>query len=697
MMPEDREKFILWYNENKDKVFDMQKEIVSYCVSDVNILTTACLKFRDLLIQAGNICPFSEACTIASSCNKLFRRNFLKADTIGLIPRNGYRYRDNQSKIAIEWLIWEEKVREINILHAAKGKEIVLDGLPVDGFCAETNQVFEMMGCFYHGCVKCFKNDRDKPVYNNSGETMNLRYENTRSKITRLNELGYEVIMKWECEFKQDKTQDIAKYVFEHPLINFTPLNVRDSFYGGRTGNIKSYYNVKEGEKIKYIDICSLYPWVCKYGKFPIGHPKVIIGDDCLNLDISKIDAIIKCKVLPPQNLFHPVLPIKLNKKLMFPLCLTCAKSFNQEECCHDVEDRAIVGTWVSDELVKALEKGYEILKIYEVWDYRTEQYNGKSGGLFTEMMNTFIKIKQEASGWPANCKTYEQKIAYIDKFLEKEGIRLDFDNIVSNPGLRSLAKLILNSFFGKFGQRENQPKTKIIKQSADLYSLLLDPAVEVIGILAINEETLVVNYQYKEESYSALSTVNVSIAAYVTTQARLKLYSYMEKLGERVLYFDTDSIIYISREGEYEPETGNYLGDMTNELEVYGPESYITEFASGGPKNYGFAVYSPTQDKHFQSCKVKGISINHEVSKSVNFETMKNMIIYEEPPQKILYKNFERTVDHQVLTVEKEKIFRPNLLKRRFSKYDSYPYGFKKVKKGEGEEEKTSKIDIVE
>ncbi|KAB0800667.1 hypothetical protein PPYR_06406 [Photinus pyralis] len=173
----------------------MQKEIVTYCVLDVDILTLACLKFRESLIKAGNVCPFSEACTIASSCNKLFRRNFLKPDTIGLIPRHGYRYRDKQSKIAIEWLIWEEKVRGINILHAAKGKEMVLGGLSVDGYCAETNQVFEMMGCFYHGCTKCFKNDRDKPVYNNGDETMNLRYENTRSKIVHLNQLGYEVIM----------------------------------------------------------------------------------------------------------------------------------------------------------------------------------------------------------------------------------------------------------------------------------------------------------------------------------------------------------------------------------------------------------------------------------------------------------------------------------------------------------------------
>ncbi|KAK5638665.1 hypothetical protein RI129_012960 [Pyrocoelia pectoralis] len=681
MTTDDREKFINWYNENKDSVFDMQKEIVSYCISDVNILTLACIKFRQLLIKSGNVCPYTEAYTIASSCNKLFRRNFLKADTIGLIPRQGYRYRDNQSKVAIQWLLWEEKVRKINIVHAAKQQEIVLGGLPVDGYCAETNQIFEMMGCFYHGCVKCFKNDRDKPVYKNKYETMNLRYENTLSKINHLRELGYEVVVKWECEFNKGKDSDVRKYVSEHPLAHFTPLNARDSFYGGRTGNIKSYYKVKEGEKINYIDICSLYPWVCKYGKFPIGHPKVLVGEDCLKLDLTQMEGIIKCKVLPPQNLFHPVLPIKLNNKLMFPLCYSCAKGFTQEECHHVIEDRAFVGTWVVDEIVKALANDYKIIEIYEIWNYETEQYDGKSGGLFREMMNKFIKIKQEASGWPLNCVSQEDKIAYIDRFFEKEGIELEYDKIVVNPGLRSLAKLILNSFFGKFGQRENQSKTHIVNQPAELYTLLFDPAINVVGIIPINEETLVVNYHYKDESFSPLSTVNVSIAAYVTAQARLRLYSYMEKLGERVLYFDTDSIIYISREGEYEPKTGDFLGDMTNELECYGPGSYITEFASGGPKNYAFVAYSPTKNKYFQTCKVKGISINHEASKLVNFDTMKNMIINEEEPKRILYTTFERTEQHQVLTSQKEKIFRPNLLKRRFSGYNSYPYGYKKVK----------------
>jgi aryl carrier-like protein len=37
----------------------------------------------------------------------------------------------------------------------------------------------------------------------------------------------------------------------------------------------------------------------------------------------------------------------------------------------------------------------------------------------------------------------------YIDDYFEKEGIRLDYEKIVKNPGLRALAKLMLNSFWG--------------------------------------------------------------------------------------------------------------------------------------------------------------------------------------------------------------------------------------------------------
>lgn len=130
---------------------------------------------------------------------------------------------------------------------------------------------------------------------------------------------------------------------------------------------------------------------------------------------------------------------------------------------------------------------------------------------------------------------------------------------------------------------------------------MLCNPAIEVNTVLPVNDETLIVNYEFLDESYDILPTVNVTLAAYTTSHARLKLYSYLELLGERVLYYDTDSIIFISREGEPEPETGKCVGDLTDELEGYGPGSYITEFVCAGPKSYTYRVYTPTQGKYYE------------------------------------------------------------------------------------------------
>jgi len=49
-------------------------------------------------MQIGNIDVFLEAITIASACNKVLRKRFLKPDTIGLIPTGGYSDNVNYSR-----------------------------------------------------------------------------------------------------------------------------------------------------------------------------------------------------------------------------------------------------------------------------------------------------------------------------------------------------------------------------------------------------------------------------------------------------------------------------------------------------------------------------------------------------------------------------------------------------------------------
>lgn len=76
--------------------------------------------------------------------------------------------------------------------------------------------------------------------------------------------------------------------------------------------------------KLFYQDFTSLYPAINKYGTYPIGHPQIIVNPQ--NKNIKDYFGIAKVDVLAPEKLLHPVLLVKLNGKLMFPLCVKCVE-----------------------------------------------------------------------------------------------------------------------------------------------------------------------------------------------------------------------------------------------------------------------------------------------------------------------------------------------------------------------------------
>ena len=158
---------------------------------------------------------------------------------------------------------------------------------------------------------------------------------------------------------------------------------------------MRIYYKAHEDETVQYVDVISLYPYICKYFKFPVDHPVIHVGDVCLDKDIMlQKEGLIKCRVLPLTRLYHPVLPFRCNNKLLFCLCRSCAVEHNFEgECAHETNaERALTGTWVMDEVRVAVQKGYKVLEIFEVYEYDITQYDPQTGqgGLFVEYINTF-------------------------------------------------------------------------------------------------------------------------------------------------------------------------------------------------------------------------------------------------------------------------------------------------------------------
>ena len=115
---------------------------------------------------------------------------------------------------------------------------------------------------------------------------------------------------------------------------------------------------------------------------------------------------------------------------------------------------------------------------------------------LSQDYVNTWLKIKQEASGWRkwvGDDKTKRQQ--YIREYYEHEDIQLEYDKIEHNPGLRALAKMMLNSMRGKFGQRLNKTQVKEFGNPRALHRLMDTDTPDVRHVSVKNDHLVEVHY----------------------------------------------------------------------------------------------------------------------------------------------------------------------------------------------------------
>ena len=310
------------------------------------------------------------------------------------------------------------------------------------------------------------------------------------------------------------------------------------------------------------------------------------------------------------------------------------SSSQNLEQCqCSDSE-RQLTQTYCTPEINFALNCGYRIVHIHEILEWTdSEKYDPtkKQGGLFSAYINTFLKLKQEANGYPRGVSTDEEKKSYINEYFEKEGIQLDQSRIHFNPGLRSTAKLALNSFYGKLGQHSDQVKTKFITELSQLIQVLMDRTIKVKDYHFLSENVMQVDFVPNEDFPMQAPNSNVPLAAFCTTYARLELLKLMRSVEGRVLYHDTDSVIFTARPGDFIPPTGQFLGELTNELECTSigckevnncVGHFIQEFVSCGAKNYAYKLNTGET-----VCKVRGFSLTYAASQIINMESMKESL----------------------------------------------------------------------
>ena len=681
--------FNVWYDDKvaKNYQFNFRRELVEYCVSDVTILRQACQAFRRLFQETAGFDPMLNCITLSSACMAAFRRNFLVPDRIGIVPPGGYHGRGKQSDIALKWLDYESHKLGLKIQTIYTQREVYVMGRPVDGYVeipkpdgSLERRIFQFHGDYFHQCPKHF------PV---TADSKGNRNERTQRISAIFRNAGYTVIEKWECEFRDElKSNPEVKAYFEtHPTTRVAHLELRDALAGGRTSALRYHHkaDLSKGEKIKVVDVISEYPNANLRGMYAYGHPAIYLEGDPEIPPVNDWNGIIKCTVLPPRDLIIPVLPYKAQGKLMFPLCRTCVEIGGNDLCLHeDPALRQLTGTWCAPELQLAIEMGYQIMTVNELYQYPgTMKYNPETGedGLLSAYVRCFMALKIQASGWPANCKTEAQKKKFVDDVLKYDGITLDPSKMNRNVALRTLAKIILNSFGGKFGEQTIRSVAQLIFDYGKLMDIVTDPTKQVQSLIPLGQECLQVNWKPIEETEESLPTSSLLHAAFTTCFGRMQLYKYLDIVKEGALYHDTDSVAFISRPGEPDLPLGTHLGDLTDQVEEdYGHGSFITEFVAGGPKNYAYKVAVGGDPEIIKICiKVRGITINQSCDQLVTFENLKAMVLGEQDPITVpIPRQITRLPGWKIVTRPTSKRWQAvNTKRRRVDREHTVPHGF--------------------
>lgn len=298
---------------------------------------------------------------------------------------------------------------------------------------------------------------------------------------------------------------------------------VRLGYYGGRTE-----IHRMRGQRLRYYDLNSSYP-ASMMMDMPAGN-KV----ETTTYEPSRYEKLytgfVECTVYIPPECEIPPLPFRADSgKLLFPTGV-------------------FSGVWSTEELAlldHPRVKGWVVSTVRCVW-YRR--------------VSVFVDMVQDL-------------YAYRDKS------RSDYDE-----GLSTLAKLILNSLYGKFGMKEERESIVILPRGEK------PPR----GAKPAGGDTACgVWYATK---VSSPSYVIPQIAAHITALARVRLWKVMCNaldLGGLLYYCDTDSVIT-----DVELPTGNALGELKDE---HPGETLEMEFLQ--PKVYTAVKPTPFSKVHLPTC----------------------------------------------------------------------------------------------
>lgn len=366
----------------------------------------------------------------------------------------------------------------------------------------------------------------------------------------------------------------------------------RQSIHGGRTDVRTLCFELTEeeiarGVRIRYVDVTSMYPFVMKTFQLPCGQVKERVYDDrsqpsrqylMENIYIAEID------IDPPEKyLHHPVLVTMRNGKLVAPL--------------EPLRNYVVT----SIELKLAIANGYILRRVHKIHEYEA------TTDLFAKYVDAFMEVKDRAA---------------------QEG----------NRAKKQLAKIMLNSLYGKFMQRPNIPTTQYFscldQREMDAWQASMrckaeegSITLESDFVMLRQEGTLVCQVKTLDTDLtSSLQSIQAAVGSFIAAGGRFLLGKELIKLGTNVLYHDTDSIVYLD-DGGYRIPEGKGLGQWIDECEN---GDIITHFVSLAPKTYAYKIRTK-EGKVKEIVKAKGLTLHASAKAIITYDSMKQLLFGEE------------------------------------------------------------------
>lgn len=618
-----------------DSLWDIRKDAIEYCISDTVLLGKTLIKFRENTMELTDPIPRAEGIrfqrfdpllyvTLPSAVMAFYRSQVMPADTFSVI----HRYSALCRKEAVQMTLfhYSERIEDIEWWPVINGVQLT---------AKIGNDYIWYVPCYDWGCPHCFSGSYRNVRTGVSMSSCYSLFKYTESQLANILENQSLIICmehRWK-EIQSKNNLDTIRTKYDHLI----PIDPRDAYKGGCT----EMYKLIVPHEFIIADFVSQYPTMM-YGEcshpvnqrtiewpMPVGRCNIIKFPAVTILDRLDKCGIIKCCVLPPRQLYAPFLGHKVPSflgnqiyEVIYGLCRTCMEERHCHDCHHSDEERQFIGTWTLHEIYYAIELGYQITFITELWEYE-----GKTNTLFREFITPFVvsKILSKRKGIVNEQNEFTEIGLQVKRYIEElTGNECTPNQFQDKPALRTISKLMMNSFYGKWGQRSvwsqttrafnNEEGWKIFTKLITRNDIQIND-FDLFHCPDRNETVLTAHYELNYSVSTGDAKKQDHIASYITAYGRQYLHMMVHHSGMDAMYTDTDSLVMIKRNViPFEP--GLRLGDF--ELEV----SNGCLWVATGRKQY---CYKLANDKVV--VKQKGVSLNSSMKSIFTPENFFQMI----------------------------------------------------------------------